>query len=157
MQKGEQENLKVAMKDAALSVVKILVWLAAGTAIISGSVLVINTLSGLLETAYVRHAVSMRYIACVSGCFFLVCSNWLWRSYRRYTEMNGREPSGAAGTLLLSGMVAGTVGEILTAILIFWMSVQGGDDSLLMAGWMSVTALFLVVSTGIRLSVVTGN
>lgn len=157
MQKNEQENLKVAMKEAALSVVTILVWLAAGIAVISGTVLVVNALSGLLETAYARHAVSMQYAVCASGGFFLVCSNWLWLSYHRYTKRCGREPSGAARTLLLSGMAAGIVAEILTAILICWMSIQGGDESLFMAMWMSVTALFLVVSTGIKLSGMTGN
>lgn len=153
MQKKEPESLTEAMKDSALSVVKILACVLAGMVVIGGALMVINVLhTALLKTISGQNTDGMRYTVCGAGWFFLVFSNWLWMTYSRYTRRNGREPSGAAGVCLLVMMSLSVLAEFCTGLVLVWLCLHPDTGAILspVSLLMSITALILAVSLGLK-------
>lgn len=153
MQKKEPESLTAAMKDSALSVVKILACVLAGMVVIGGALMVINILhTALLKTISGQHADSVRHFVCGAGWFFLVFSNWLWMTHSRYTRSNGREASGAAGVCLLVMMSLSVLAEFCAGLALVWLCLHPDTDAILspVSLLMSITALILAVSLGLK-------
>lgn len=93
----------------------------------------------------------MRYGACALAWLCILVGNFVWLTYRRFEKIQGREPAGKYGYLMLCIMSATFGAEFLLIGIIVRMLFYGDGPGGADISVMSLTVLALVISVGIKM------
>ncbi|EIR1034394.1 hypothetical protein LWJ20_005613, partial [Salmonella enterica] len=103
---NERDRLKQSARESALLLLKVVAGVVAVSVIAGGTGWLIISGKDLLFRHYQNHAQVMRYGACALAWLCILVGNFVWLTYRRFEKIQGREPAGKYGYLMLCIMSA---------------------------------------------------
>ncbi|HCK8487297.1 hypothetical protein [Salmonella enterica] len=150
-QDNERDRLKQSARESALLLLKVVAGVVTVSVIVGGTGWLIISGKDLLFRHYQNHAQIMRYGGCALAWLCILVGNFVWLTYRRFEKIQGREPAGKYGYLMLC-IISATFGAELLLIgiivrMLFYGDGPGGAD----VSVMSLTVLTLVISVGIKM------
>lgn len=150
-QDNERDRLKQSARESALLLLKVVAGVVAVSVIVGGTVWLIISGKYLLFRHYQNHAQVMRYGACALAWLCILVGNFVWLTYRRFEKIQGREPAGKYGYLMLIIMAATFGAELLLIGIIVRMLFYGDGPGGADVSVMSLTIAALTISVGIKM------
>ncbi|ECG0448347.1 hypothetical protein [Salmonella enterica] len=150
-QDNERDRLKQSARESALLLLKVVVGVVAVSVIVGGTGWLIISGKDLFFRHYQNHAQVMRYGVCALAWLCILVGNFVWLTYRRFEKIQGREPAGKYGYLMLISMAATFGAELLLIGIIVRMLFYGDGPGGADVSVMSLTVLTLVISVGIKM------
>lgn len=150
-QDNERDRLKQSARESALLLLKVVASVVAVSVIAGGTGWLIISGKDLLFRHYQNHAQVMRYGACALAWLCILVGNFVWLTYRRFEKIQGREPVGKYGYLMLIIMAATFGAELLLIGIIVRMLFYGDGPGGADVSVMSLTIAALTISVGIKM------
>ncbi|ECH6755677.1 TPA: hypothetical protein ACGT6A_004825 [Salmonella enterica] len=150
-QDNERDRLKQSARESALLLLKVVAGVVAVSVIVGGTGWLIISGKDLLFRHYQNHAQVMRYGACALAWLCILVGNFVWLTYRRFEKIQGREPAGKYGYLMLISMAATFGAELLLIGIIVRMLFYGDGPGGADVSVMSLTIAALTISVGIKM------
>lgn len=150
-QDNERDRLKQSARESALLLLKVVAGVVAVSVIAGGAGWLIISGKDLLFRHYQNHAQVMRYGACALAWLCILVGNFVWLTYRRFEKIQGREPVGKYGYLMLIIMAATFGAELLLIGIIVRMLFYGDGPGGADVSVMSLTIAALTISVGIKM------
>lgn len=150
-QDNERDRLKQSARESALLLLKFVAGVVAVSVIVGGTGWLIISGKDLLFRHYQNHAQVMRYGACALAWLCILVGNFVWLTYRRFEKIQGREPAGKYGYLMLISMAATFGAELLLIGIIVRMLFYGDGPGGADVSVMSLTIAALTISVGIKM------
>ncbi|EAA9434410.1 hypothetical protein PUW30_22935 (plasmid) [Salmonella enterica subsp. enterica serovar Gallinarum] len=150
-QDNEWDRLKQSARESALLLLKVVAGVVTVSVIVGGTGWLIISGKDLLFRHYQNHAQIMRYGGCALAWLCILVGNFVWLTYRRFEKIQGREPAGKYGYLMLCIMSATFGAELLLIGIIVRMLFYGDGPGGADVSVMSLTVLTLVISVGIKM------
>ncbi|HAG2284776.1 TPA: hypothetical protein G8W61_005173 [Salmonella enterica] len=150
-QDNERDRLKQSARESALLLLKVVAGVVAVSVIVGGTGWLIISGKNLLFRHYQNHAQVIRYGACALAWLCILVGNFVWLTYRRFEKIQGREPAGKYGYLMLISMAATFGAELLLIGIIVRMLFYGDGPGGADVSVMSLTIAALTISVGIKM------
>lgn len=150
-QDNERDRLKQSARESALLLLKVVAGVVVVSVIVGGTGWLIISGKDLLFRHYQNHAQVMRYGACALAWLCILVGNFVWLTYRRFEKIQGREPAGKYGYLMLIIMAATFWAELLLIGIIVRMLFYGDGPGGADVSVMSLTIAALTISVGIKM------
>ncbi len=148
---NERDRLKQSAGESACLLLKVTGGVMAGGAVLWGAVWLILRGKILLDSYYQHPGPAMIYGTCALAWLCLLAGDFVWLTYSRFEKMQGREPAGKCGYLLLSIMAVTFAAELMLTWIIVGMIFQGSGTGDAETAMMSLTVLALMISVGIKM------
>lgn len=148
---SERKKLKQSACESARQMLKIIGYVVAGCTVLVGMGWLILSGIALVDSLCKSYPTEMQEGVCALAWLSILMGNFVWLTCNRFKKIQGREPSGKYGYLMLSIMGITFMAELLLTGTIAWMIFNTASIGRTDAFIMSLTTLALMISVGIKM------